>query len=707
MQQLPHALTIDVEQLERQRHGHPPNGFFVRQPAGCRNAKQCAQINRELDREQRRLDRLRRQYDQKPWRSSDWEMQFMLDPGADGPRSSYLEVEQTSDQAYRVNPNAELDPLAPEDERWTLSPGSQDLAAKAVLADRRKFRVYPHMHSWQTTVERSRARAAAETNALQSSPSMSLTGVNYPVPMRFILGPLQQPPTPVTGVDYDVETRGEPVRDPDWTRQQRLRHARHAAAIVEQQHRTTDDSPWFRTCAETVHQRPGGACGRSVPAVYTSEGAPASERRALGQPQPTPDRTPSYPRESDQPTPFFQAGPPIPPPNPMLLTTVPSRLLSSRSSDSVEGFSGGPNNALTYVQPPGGEAFTANVASAPPKRRAAHTHGTEGTLWGPDPASPAPRPSELSGYPEFHAARSSLERELLQTLDDTLAQQRRALMQISDLRHVIAGLHQRVVESRARADPFDVATARAKSERAKASVAALREVLRTLERRRTQALRSLQRAFPDKFPKWDARVKQQAAKLEAFAKQYHAQPRDGQVALYAEPHFAGKQVTLGKGSHGAAATVGDNRLASLKIGKDVTVRLYSRTDRTGPVLTYVGPRRVPTLPAMWDHAVSAIDVVRQDPVGIRAWDAPFFQGSEFRLGLGLHDYPRVGGLGPGRLSSLSIPDGLEVTLYSEREQRGERITFLGPQRLSFLPVDWAQKVKGIRVSQRVFPRRNN
>ena len=71
-----------------------------------------------------------------------------------------------------------------------------------------------------------------------------------------------------------------------------------------------------------------------------------------------------------------------------------------------------------------------------------------------------------------------------------------------------------------------------------------------------------------------------------------------------------------------------------------------------------------------------------------------------QLPLGFHDYPDVGGIGSGKLSSIWIPDHLEVTLYSRPKGGGERVKFIGPQKLSFLPADWNKKVKGITVAER-------
>jgi hypothetical protein len=85
---------------------------------------------------------------------------------------------------------------------------------------------------------------------------------------------------------------------------------------------------------------------------------------------------------------------------------------------------------------------------------------------------------------------------------------------------------------------------------------------------------------------------------------------------------------------------------------------------------------------------------------ITTFDAPFFQGGKFDLAVGFHDYPLVGGIGSAKLASFSIPDGIEVTLFSRPNGKGERVKFIGPQNLSFLPADWNRKVMGIKVSEK-------
>jgi hypothetical protein len=44
-----------------------------------------------------------------------------------------------------------------------------------------------------------------------------------------------------------------------------------------------------------------------------------------------------------------------------------------------------------------------------------------------------------------------------------------------------------------------------------------------------------------------------------------------------------------------------------------------------------------------------------------------------------------------------IPDKIRVTIYSRPKGEGEKVTFIGPQRVSFLPADWNRKVFGVRV----------
>jgi hypothetical protein len=383
--------------------------------------------------------------------------------------------------------------------------------------------------------------------------------------------------------------------------------------------------------------------------------------------------------------------------------------------DPTQPFKEGFDGSVPSVD--AGKALASAVAGALPRnpgqaqQLAGGTDGLPQDLGASIPASeringiPTGVRTGLTGIDEFHRARSSLEREQKDVVDQTLRQQHQALMQISDLRHNIAGLKQRLTDSRARSAVMDVHQSDERINQATHAIGSLRDVIHAVQKRRARAMSRLQEHLTQKeYGYFETIVANRVKLMETQVKQYHKQPLDDAIEAFREPHFRGDGYIMKKGFYPFpnVGGIGNNRLKSLKVGKGVQVRLYERANRKGKVLTYVGPRRVGLLPTMWDRAVSAIEVLDKEGPHVTAFDAPFFQGGRVRLPVGFHDYPDVGGIGTGKLASIWIPDGLEVMFYSRPKGEGERVKFIGPQKLSFLPADWNKKVKGITVSER-FP----
>jgi len=848
-------ITVDMGVINRRRDQFPantlrsegpncyPSPFLGMGDTKCKTEKQCRQINQELDNEDRRIQRLRRQYDMNDFTRNDWDSMYMLDPSRDDePKSPNVEfhplmyaldrrgptgtgpmgctnrasgMPSVGDPTlFRINPNIK-DNFRPYEEEWTLQPGSQNIVArKKDLAERRKLRIYPHMFNYEDVVARDAEREAIENDVLHSTPSMSLGGVNYPIPMYFQLGSLQQPIHTGTGhnIDYDLHLRtkskelpawhdvvvpkqlllrnnvdfdmAEPVNEPiiqgslqrdsnvlrgvldrdqikakhhprtyglykgaeyqDMTCPQLKRQRLEEEAVQDQQ------VDWYRlkafpeaslqTCSCNRSKLGGSrivgdgcrACARKVGIQRMGP----SEARAFDGREPDLTSQPGqvYPNPRDQKTGFFELGPALPPPDPLLLSNVPSRLLMHREaikttkdregalqlrlqsagqSDPTqsykERFDGavGSGTAAEVIAASAAGALQALPGQA--QQVAAGTDGLPRDFKASIPASqrlnviPSGVRTSLSGIDEFHRAQSSLEREQKDVVDKTLQQHYQALIQISDLRHNIAALKQRLAESRARSAIMDVHQSDERIQQAVHAIGSLRDVIHALQKRRARAMARLkdQLSAVD-YGKFETIVANKVKLMETQVKQYHKQPADDAIEAFRQPHFRGDGYIMKKGFYPFpnVGGIGNNRLKSLKIGKGVQVRLYERANRKGKMLTYIGPRRVGLLPTMWTNAVSAIEILPKEGPHVTAYDAPFFQGTTINLGVGFHDYPTVGGIGPGKLASIWIPDNLEVTFYSRPKGEGEKVTFIGPQKLSFLPADWNKKVKGIRVTER-------
>ena len=180
-------------------------------------------------------------------------------------------------------------------------------------------------------------------------------------------------------------------------------------------------------------------------------------------------------------------------------------------------------------------------------------------------------------------------------------------------------------------------------------------------------------------------------------------PGDEEIQAFTSVNFGrdgsdAYQMGIGFYDYPNVGGLGNNALKSMKIGKNVSVILYDRPRRGGKVLVYHGPRRIPNVPVLWTDNVSGIEILKKITVQVQLYDAPFFQGGRKRVGPGFYDYPDVGGIGQNRLSSIIIPQGMHVKIYSRPKRQGETIDFIGPQRMSFLPSGWNRKVAGIEVT---------
>lgn len=847
-----HAITVDMGVLNSRRDQIPqnvlrhegpscyPSPYLGMGDAKCKTEKQCRQINKELDREERRIQRLRREYDMHDFAAhgAGHDSMFMLDPSRDDePKSRHVDFHPlmyaldrggptgtgplgcTNREAgaprvgdphqFRINPNIR-DNFHPDEEEWTLEPGSKNIAArKKDLAERRKLRIYPHMFNHQDVIARDAARSQQENDVLRATPSMSLGGVDYPIPMYFQLGTLQQPTNSGRGhnIDYDLHLRTRTKDLPEWhdvmipkqlllrdnvdfdmahpvneaivrgslqrdsnvlRDRQRLhaehpprtyglkKGAEHADMTCSQTHRQRaqeegirhQQSDWYRSKAlpeASLHtsvecggaSKHGGSrvvgdgCRAHARTVRVQSMVPSEARTFGGKEPDLSQMSPGdvYPSVRDQKTGFFELGPALPPPDPLLLSNVPSRLLMHRqavtASEDREGAlklrlqsAGVPDPTQPFKEGFDGSLGTAakeiaSMAFQPLSGQAQQIAMGSDVLprdMGPSiPASeqingiPTGVRTGLQGVDEFHRARNSLEREQKNVVDQSLKQQHQALTQISDLRHNIAGLKQRLTESRARSQIMDVHEADERMKQATLAIGSLRDVIHAVQKRRERAMHRLKEHLTEKeYGHFETVVANHVKLMETRVRQYHKQPDDDTIEAFREPHFRGDGYIMKKGFYDFpnVGGIGNNNLKSLKIGKGVQVRLYERASRKGKVLTYVGPRRVGLLPTMWDHAVSAIEVLDKEGPHITAFDAPFFQGGRVRLPLGFHDYPDVGGIQAGKLASVWIPDRLEVTFYSRPKGEGEKVKFIGPQKLSFLPADWNKKVFGITVAER-------
>lgn len=557
---------------------------------------------------------------------------------------------------------------------------------------------------------------------LNQEPSISLSGLDYEIPMNYELIP------PIHCPNFNKRIKYPQSSPPFLGTQQRLLqnnidlereagcgHTQWGLGVVPRkptrgsEGRTVGVDPVFRNDSikikrqqerEIANQQFGPKppkCGPQLSTDFKNREETKSEKNIFGDlvvafPEAA---TQTFPNPLDTPSGFFETT--VPPPNTLLMSNIsPERQFQLKERFSVED-----TDPLQTI------AASNAISRATGSKFGAVTPGFQesgylNTSGLPTPSSVQPsRPKS-----EFQIARSSLERDMKKIIETTIAQQTRALMCISDLRHSISGLEQRIVESRAHNQPFDVASASQRLDKGLKTIEELRDLIRAIQARRARALDELKGPLTDaEYGSIQTVLANTIKLMEANVRQYHAQPADDSIEAFQKPHFGGDGFVMKKTGapngfydYPNVGGLGNNELKSLKIGASVRVNLYERPNKQGKMLTYVGPRRITLLPTLWTNAVSGIEILEKTGPVVELWDAPFYQGAHVRLPIGTYDYPDVGGIKAGKTGSISIPDGINVTVYSQAKLQGEKLTFLGPQKVPFLPADWNKKVFGIEIT---------
>lgn len=354
----------------------------------------------------------------------------------------------------------------------------------------------------------------------------------------------------------------------------------------------------------------------------------------------------TYPSLQAQKTGFFELGPAIPPPNPMLLSNVPSGVLVPplKPTEIIETFETLENEYST-------------------------------------------RTSSLRG---------DLEKKIIKIVE----QKFEIWKQMSEVRNQMDTLKQRELDAKKQSDMIDVSNSIFNYGAATRTLNKLRRLEDYLEKQEKQLSERLMGQMQNQeYLQFQKQIQNRTNHYQTLVKQYNELPADDQIFAFQSINFEGDAFKMKTGFYNYPDVGGikNQKLKSLKIGKDVTVILYNKPNRQGRVLVYHGPKRVHTLPILWETGVNGIEVIRKPTDQIQIFDAPFYQGSSYRLPVGFYDYPRLGGIGQGRLNSIVIPPGIRVRLFSRPNKQGETIDFVGPQKMSFLPSGWSKKVFGILI----------
>jgi hypothetical protein len=461
-------------------------------------------------------------------------------------------------------------------------------------------------------------------------------------------------------------------------------------------------------------------------------------------------KRPSYPSQAAQVSGFFELGPPLPPPSPLLLSNVPSELILQRR-ELID-----PRERITNVETSQGQQsrinrfsqFTENASSSYPNvnkssvslpKNEANTRENfagNGCTSGYKGGSCSIVPNRFdiqhpSGHAEgrpiegvqsqiredaartradkveqciaekMRAARTQVPVELMKKIETNREKQEKVLRQIGELFRLIPHLKQKEVDSKIMNDAAAIHKTNAELNQAITLTNQLKNILSFLEANREKYLAQVKKLVPDDvYQQFICDARQQIKQSEVDVENHYKAPEKGVAYMYIKDDFKGDQYEMKPGFYDfpRVGGLGNNGLRSLKIPDGIQVVLFKRAKQQGPVLVYRGPKWVDSLPTGFRNNVSGI-LIKALSSGpkIDMWDGPFFQGKRAQLiGPGDYDYPQSG-IGNKRLASMIIPDGFSVYLYTRPKFTGESIVFKGPQRVAFLPTAWKDKVTGIKI----------
>jgi hypothetical protein len=85
------------------------------------------------------------------------------------------------------------------------------------------------------------------------------------------------------------------------------------------------------------------------------------------------------------------------------------------------------------------------------------------------------------------------------------------------------------------------------------------------------------------------------------------------VELHDGADFQGHNVELKPGvyDYPAVGGIGNRKLSSFKVPKELMMIIYSRPGKQGEKLTYIGPIEVRHMGAGWNNKVSCIEVIQK------------------------------------------------------------------------------------------------
>jgi hypothetical protein len=697
---------------------------------------------------------------------------YMIDTGEN---EGTCIVQEPSDE-FRINPNVK-DYWKPSEETYMLNPKSNQIMGKWELEQKQQLKIYPHMFSAHTELMK------------QEKPwkgGIEYGGVDYPIPMRFQLRHLQQPPPPCEGdgIDYDIHVKPKNNERPDEINYNDDKYLNVPGGVNRCNIQKTKPNAKSMSEAGTVAQlydtqfnqelktrdtlrnkiRNEGAYNRDKEWLekrhYEREAKQNDEIRnqplysnmykgvprigetisTRNQPQATTRVTgAAFPSGEAQKSSFFGLGPPLPPPNPELLSAVNSELLAKPNSTghsaldksiiaastteeerknilqlqeqteksalrreqdvpvslgarhgsiihqkaSVNSVNNTNTNANVQLLTDFNMEFTSDHLS---KQLLENFRGSEPICSrNPDAAPQNIRKiqDEQQLLPE-----PSTPLPPSQLIENKIKVQRRIEYQIAQLDRLLPLVRQKQVYAKDNSHTIDIH----KTTNKISQIEKMTSQLRLMHDLISEEIQAIQKTHPH--------IKIPTVPSERLTTHYFGNLPLNVGMFYSQNDFQGSPVELGYGMYDypLVGGVGNNALRSFKIPKNSILYLYTRPKKQGIRLKYSGPMRVNKLPEMYSRQISCIELINSTPsYEAMCYTGPTFQGREIALKVGVHDFPSVGGLGNHGLASFRIPERMIMTIYSRPGKQGDKLTYIGPIEVPTLPMGWIKNVSGIEV----------
>lgn len=406
------------------------------------------------------------------------------------------------------------------------------------------------------------------------------------------------------------------------------------------------------------------------------------------------------------PSGFFKLGPPLPPPNPELLSAVDPSLLvhytdyakpnDERHLDvKIQMPSSSNNNSCGPLLTDRDQ--TLNPLQMKDSKDTQLFQSQGGGIEGFKNVS-LDDEGELQFLPEYANGEKPNLKNLLISKDEAL---QRIKYQIAHLNRLEPILRQKQIQHKETNHTIEINKSTLYMDRIQNMRKRLELLLQNIGEEREDIIKEMKTTYSPQEVQGILKESEDFLKKSNTKSQHFFHKMSQGVGLfYTETDFNGEEHELAYGFHDfpEVGGLGNNKLASFKIPKDTILTLYEYPERGGIAVTYRGPRRIRRLPSRFHKKISGIDLKAvKPPYEAECYTGKYFQGNRVPLKIGFYDYPNIGGVGNKKLESFKLPEQLIMTVYSRPNKQGEKITYIGPFELPFFTPGWVGQVSGIEI----------